>query len=279
MSVMSYTSIDGLEARLDHGILRFTLDRPAKRNALDDTMVGALIDHLDRANQDETVRAILLDSSSDDFCTGFDVISRNADTPSRGVDAPAQKPRVGSIQRRVPSQAHRLIPLMLSTQVPIICAVRGWAAGLGFHLALASDFCIAARDARFWEPFTERGFTPDSGGTWLLPRLVGMARAKELLLLGTELSGEDAASWGLVHRAVDADDTSSEAGLLARRLADGPTVALGLTKWLLHQGAGLDLERHLANEALALELSSRSSDFREGMTALREKREPGFEGR
>ncbi len=277
MSVMSYSSIDGLEARLEHGILRFTLDRPSKRNALDDAMVGALIDRLDRANQDEAVRAILLDSSSDDFCTGFDVISRNADVIAPSADA--KKPRVGSIQRRVPSQAHRLIPLMLSTQVPIVCAVRGWAAGLGFHLALASDFCIAARDARLWEPFTERGFTPDSGGTWLLPRLVGMARAKELLLLGTELSGEDAASWGLVHRAVDAGDTSAEAGALARRLADGPTVALGLTKWLLHQGAGLDLERHLANEALALELSSRSSDFREGMTALREKREPGFEGR
>jgi 2-(1,2-epoxy-1,2-dihydrophenyl)acetyl-CoA isomerase len=272
MSVMAYASIDGLEARLDHGILRFTLDRPAKRNALDDAMVGALIEHLDRANQDEAVRSILLDSSSDDFCTGFDVISRNSAVPEH-------KPRVGSIQRRLPSQAHRLIPLLLSIQVPVVSAVRGWAAGLGFHLALASDFCIAAHDARLWEPFTERGFTPDSGGTWLLPRLVGMARAKELLLLGTELSGTEAADWGLVHRAVDAAETSTNAAALARRLADGPTVALGLTKWLLHQGAGLDLERHLANEALALELSSRSSDFREGMTALREKREPGFEGR
>ncbi len=106
-----------------------------------------------------------------------------------------------------------------------------------------------------------------------------MARAKDLLLLGTELSGADAATWGLVHAAVDATAVSAEAEGLVARLAAGPTVALGLTKWLLHQGAGLDLERHLANEALALELSSRSRDFREGMTALREKREPGFEGR
>lgn len=269
---MPYEPIEGLGAALDDGLLRITLDRPTKRNALDDACVGALIQHLEDANQDEDVRAILLDSTGDDFCTGFDVIARNADAPDR-------KPRVGSVQRRLPSQAHRLVPLLLSTQVPIVAAVRGWAAGLGLHLALAADFCVVTRDARLWEPFTERGFTPDSGGTWLLPRLIGMARAKDLLLLGTELSGEDAAAWGLVHRAVDADDLTTEAEALARRLAAGPTVALGLTKWLLHQGAGLDLERHLANEALALELSSRSGDFREGMTALREKREPGFEGR
>jgi 2-(1,2-epoxy-1,2-dihydrophenyl)acetyl-CoA isomerase len=274
---MPYQPTSDLGAALDRGILRITLDRPEKRNALDDAAVEAFIGHLERANQDEGVRAILVDSTGDDFCSGFDVVARNAGTPADGsVD---RKPRVGSIQRRLPAQAHRLVPLLLSTQVPVVCAVRGWAAGLGLHLALAADFCIVARDARLWEPFTARGFTPDSGGTWLLPRLVGMARAKDLLLLGTELSGEDAAAWGLVHAAVDAEEVDAAAEMLVERLATGPTVALGLTKWLLHQGAGLDLERHLANEALALELSSRSLDFREGMTALREQREPGFEGR
>jgi 2-(1,2-epoxy-1,2-dihydrophenyl)acetyl-CoA isomerase len=268
---MTYEPTAGLGARLDDGLLLLTFDRPAKRNALDDTMVSAFIDHLDRANQDEAVRAILLDSIGDDFCSGFDVVSRNS--------SPDAKPRVGSIQRRLPAQAHRLVPLVLATQVPVVGAVRGWAAGLGLHLALAADFCVVARDARLWEPFSARGFTPDSGGTWLLPRLVGMARAKELLMLGSELTGADAAAWGLVHRAVEAGDTTAEATALARRLAAGPTIALGLTKWLLHQGAGLDLERHLTNEAFALELSSRSRDFREGMVALQEKREPDFEGR
>jgi 2-(1,2-epoxy-1,2-dihydrophenyl)acetyl-CoA isomerase len=263
--------------RHDDGLLRLTLERPAKKNALDDAMVAVLIDQLERANQDEAVRAILLDAAGDDFCAGFDVVARN--TPSRGDAAPDRGPRVGSIQRRLPAQAHRLIPLVLGTQVPVVCAVRGWAAGLGLHLALAADFCVAARDARLWEPFSARGFTPDSGGTWLLPRLVGMARAKELLMLGTELSGEDAAAWGLIHKSVEPAATDTEAEALARRLADGPTVALGLTKWLLHQGSGLELERHLTNEALALELSSRSHDFREGVAALREKRTPGFEGR
>ena len=168
---------------------------------------------------------------------------------------------------------------MLSTQVPIVCSTRGWVAGIGFHLAVAADFCVTARDARFWEPFTIRGFTPDSGGTWLIPRLIGVARAKELLLLGRELTGEEAAEWGLVHRAVDATDVDATSAALVEQLAAGPTVALGLTKWLVHQGTGLDLERHLASEALALEVSARSDDFKEGIAALREKRDPRFQGR
>ena len=269
---MAYESIDALDARLDGGVLRITLDRPEQRNALDDTMVSALIEYLEQANQDEDVRAIIVDGRGDDFCAGFDIVSRNAGETDR-------KPRVGSIQRRLPAQAHRLVPLVLSTQVPVVCAVRGWAAGLGLHLALAADFCIAASDARLWEPFATRGFTPDSGGTWLLPRLVGIARAKDLLMLGTELSGADAASWGLIHRSADAADVADEAERVTQQLAAGPTVALGLTKWLVHHGAGLDLERHLASEAFAMELCSRSVDFREGIAALRERRDPGFEGR
>ena len=191
-------------------MLHLTLDRPKKRNAIDDVIVAALLDLLEAANQDDSVRAVLLDGSGDDFCSGFDIVGRNA-----AIDG---RPRVGSIQRRLPSQAHRLVPLLLTTQVPVVCAVRGWAAGLGFHLALASDFCVAASDARFWEPFTTRGFTPDSGGTWLLPRLVAIARAKELLLLGRELSGDEAAAWGVIHRAVP----PSELDAVVHEVVDTP---------------------------------------------------------
>lgn len=263
--------VEGLLVSHEGGVLHLTLDRPKKRNAIDDVVVAALLEQLETANQDESVRAVLLAGAGDDFCSGFDIVGRNA-----AIDG---RPRVGSIQRRLPSQAHRLIPLLLTTQVPIVCAVRGWAAGLGFHLALASDICIAASDARFWEPFTTRGFTPDSGGTWLLPRLVGIARAKELLLLGRELSGDEAAAWGVIHRAVPPSELDAAVREVVDTLANGPTVSLGLTKWLVHQGAGLDLERHLASEAFAMELSSRSTDFREGITALREKRAPRFDGR
>lgn len=267
----AYAPSEGLGAELSSGVLRLTLDRPDKRNALNDEMTAAMIHHFAAAQEDEDVRVIVLTGAGEDFCSGFDLVSRNAPRDS--------KPRVGSIQRRLPAQAHALLPLVLSTQVPVVAVVRGWAAGIGLHLALAADFCVASRSARFWEPFAARGFTPDSGGTWLLPRLVGLARAKEMLMLGRELSGEEAADWGLILQAVGEADVDSTADELVARLAAAPTIALGLTKWLVQAGAGLSLEQHLANEAFALELSSRSEDFREGMAAMREKRDPGFTGR
>jgi 2-(1,2-epoxy-1,2-dihydrophenyl)acetyl-CoA isomerase len=138
---------------------------------------------------------------------------------------------------------------------------------------------VAAAEATFWEPFADRGFTPDSGATWLLPRLVGLPRARDLLLLGRQLTGAEAAEWGLVHRAVPAAELDAAVAELVDRLADGPTVALGLTKWLLAAGLTEPLEAHLQNEALGLELSSRSEDFREGLQAFQEKRPPRFKGR
>jgi 2-(1,2-epoxy-1,2-dihydrophenyl)acetyl-CoA isomerase len=179
----------------------------------------------------------------------------------------------------LPEQAHRLIPLVCSVQVPVVCKVRGWAAGIGFQLALAADFTVTTHDARFWQPFSERGFTPDSGATWLLPRRVGMARARELLLLGRALDGREAAAWGIAHQSVDDADLDGAVAQLVEPLANGPTVALGLTKWLLHQGEQRVLDEQLADEAFAMELSSRTSDFREGLSAFREKRRPKFTGR
>jgi len=260
----------------DDGVLTLTIDRPERRNALDDTMVATMITELEEAQNDESVRAILITSKGDDFCTGFDIVGRNESVG--GIEA-GGKPRTGSIQRRMPSQSNRLVPLILNTQVPVVCAVRGWAIGLGLHIAVAADFCIAASDARFWEPFTKRGFTPDSGGTWLLPRLVGITRAKEMLLLGRQISGTEAAEWGLIHRSVPATDVDAGVSALIDELSSGPTVALGLAKWLVHAGSGLGLEQHLPNEAFAMELSSRADDFKEGIAALRDKRDPEFRGR
>src|SRR5205085_555711 len=174
------------------------------------------------AGRDEAVRVILIAGSGDHFCAGFDIVGRN--------EPGGKKPRAGSIQRRLPSQAHRLIPLLLTVQTPVVCAARGWAAGIGLHLLLAADVALVADDARLWEPFSERGFTPDSGGTWLLPRRVGEVRARELLVLGRALTGTEAADWGLVHRAVATDSVAGEAEQLAQQLANGPTVTLGLTK-------------------------------------------------
>ena len=161
------------------------------------------------------MRAITLTGAGDHFCGGFDIVARNA---GRGRSAP----RAGSIQRRLPAQAHRLIPLLAAVQVPVVCGVRGWAAGIGLHLVLAADFAVVAEDARLWEPFSERGFTPDSGGTWLLPRRVGEARAREMLLLGRAIDGREAAGWGLAHAAVPAAGVDAEADGLAAPVRGRP---------------------------------------------------------
>ena len=276
MDESGYTSVDGLVVSLDGPLLRLRLDRPSKRNAVDDAMVSGLIEALDIANRDERVRCVLLSAEGDHFCGGADIVARNA-----GVDGVgrAARPRVGSIQRRLPSQAHRLIAKVLTVQIPVVTAVRGTAAGIGLHLAIASDFCIAAVDARLWEPFSTRGFTPDSAGTWLLPRLLGPVAARRMLFLGQSLTGRDAVAAGLVHEAVEAADVDTVAESLALELAAGPTVSLGLTKWLMLVGSTTTLDDHLQNEALAMELSSRSEDFREGLEAFTDRRPPEFTGR
>ena len=269
--VQEYRSVDGLEVRLDGAVLRCTLDRPRTRNSLDAEMMVALVRALENAGLDERVRVIVLDGAGGNFCGGADIVARNAPT--------GERPRVGSIQRRLPVQANRLMTMMLTVQTPIVARVDGWATGIGFHLALAADFCVAADTARFWEPFLQRGFTPDSGGTWLLPRLVGIAAARDLVLLGRELTGAEAADLRLVHRAVPEADLAAATDALVADLATKPTVALGLAKWLMFTGQSVPFEQHLANEAFAMELSSRSEDFREGFAAWREKRDPGFAGR
>lgn len=266
-----YQSVDGLRIERRDGVVRLEIDRPSKRNAVDDVIMHGMIAAIESAGRDEAVRAILLTGAGDHFCGGADIVARNA--PS------GQRPRVGSIQRRLPTTAHRLIPTLLEVQTPVVCRVQGWAAGIGFQLALAADVTIAADDATFWEPFGARGFTPDSGATWLLPRLVGMVKARQLLLLGRQLTGQEAADWGLVHDVVRAVNVDAEVELLADQLVEAPTVAVGLTKWLLHAGTAASLTDHLADEAFALELSSRSEDFREGLTAFQEKRPPDFKGR
>lgn len=269
----AYESAQGLDAAADGPVLRLTLNRPGRRNTLTDTSIAALIRALERAATDEDLRAVLLTGVGEDFCGGFDIVARNART-----DAQA-RPRTGSIQRRMPTQANRLIPLLLELQLPVVCAVRGWAVGIGAQLAAAADFTVAASDALFWYPFLRRGFTPDSGSTWLLPRIVGPARARELLLLDRKLSGAEAVAWGLAYQATEPDKVAVTANELADRLAAGPTVALGLTKALLAAAPGHTLHRHLADEAYAMELASRSPDFREGMRAFAERRNPEFGGR
>ena len=264
------TPPEGLQVVSAPPLLTLTLDRPQRRNSLTDDIVLALIDTLEAASADEEIRAALLNAEGDNFCSGFDLAGRAGGR---------SRPRPGSISRRMPYLVNRLIPVMLEVQVPIVCAVRGWAVGLGLSLALASDFAVVADDARLRAPFTSMGITPDSGSSWLLPRLAGVARAKQMLMLGEEVSGADAADWGLIHQSVPAVLVESEAAALAARLAASATVAVGLAKTLIHRSSGRSLEAHLGDEAFAMELSSRSGDFREWAASRQEDRPPGFTGR
>jgi 2-(1,2-epoxy-1,2-dihydrophenyl)acetyl-CoA isomerase len=264
-------STDGIVVRASDGVLTLELDRPAQKNALDMTAIGRLVRALEDAAIDDSLRVVVIRSTGADFCAGADWVATNA--------GHGERPRTGSIQRRTPLQAHRLIELLAEVQLPVVCAVNGWAAGIGCQIALAADFTVAAESSRFWEPFLERGFTPDSGATWLLPRLVGIARTNELLLLGRELSGLEAAEWGLVHRAVPDAELGAAVEELVARLASAPTVALGLTKRCIRRALDGSLGAAMEAESNALELSSRTSDFKEGLAAFRDRRPPRFEGR
>lgn len=252
-------------------MLRVILDRPASRNSLSHKMIDSLTRALTDAATDDSLRVVHIRGAGDDFCAGADWVATNSQGKAR--------PRTGDLVRRIPHTAHRVIELVSAIQLPVVCSVRGWAVGLGCNLALAADFTVAAGDAVFWEPFVRRGFSADSGSTWLLPRLVGLGRAKQMLLLGDKVHAADAAEWGLIHRCVDEADLDGATEELLARLAAGPTVAIGLTKQAIHDGQNATLSQAMTQELLNLELSCRTADFKEGLAAFRDRRTPDFHGR
>ena len=254
----------------DDALLRLTLQRPERRNALSPPMIATLVEELTAAASDDTLRAIHLRGSGADFCAGADWVATNAGD---------RRPRTGDLVRRIPHAAHRVIELLHTIALPVVCSVQGRAVGLGANLALVADFTIAAADAVFWEPFVERGFSPDSGSTWLLPRLVGLARARRMLLLGEKVDGAHAEEWGLIHQAVAPVELNSATEELLARLTAGPTVAIGLTKQALNFGQAATLPQAMNQELFNLELSCRTSDFKEGLAAFRDRRDPDFQGR
>lgn len=258
-------------ASRDGGVLRIVIDRAASRNSLTPYMIGQLIELLTDAATDDSLRVIHISGAGHDFCSGADWVATN--------NSRDERPRAGALVRRVPHAAHRVIELVHTIQLPVVCSVRGWAVGMGCNLALAADFTVAADDATFWEPFVDRGFSPDSGATWLLPRLIGLARARRMLLLGEKVRATDAADWGLIHQAVAPPELDDTVDALLARLAAGPTAAIGLAKQAINYATHATLSQSMTQELFNLELSCRTGDFKEGLDAFRQRRGPEFRGR
>jgi 2-(1,2-epoxy-1,2-dihydrophenyl)acetyl-CoA isomerase len=266
---------DQLAAREADGVLWLTLDRPEAANALTPDQRDRLVDLLADAGERVEVRAVVLTATGRHFCTGADLRNQRPG-PVRPADAPERV--AGDVSRLIQGGAQRLVTAVLDCDKPVIAAVNGTAAGVGAHLALACDLVVAAEGARFVEVFVRRGLVPDGGGCWLLPRLVGLQKAKELMLFGDDVPAEEALRLGLINRVVPRDELEKAAGEWAGRLAAGPTRALGLTKGLLNRSLGSDRATALREEALAQELNMTTHDANEGVDAFVERRDPVFRG-
>ncbi len=255
-----------LDYRDDYAVV--TLNRPERLNSFNAEMHETLSARLDDAAA-SSARALLLTGEGRGFCAGQDLQDRN-------VERGAGEPDLGDSLERY---YNPLIRRLRGLDIPVVCAVNGVAAGAGANIALACDIVLAARSASFIQAFCKIGLVPDSGGTWILPRLVGTARATGLALLGEKLSAERAEAWGLIWRCVDDDALSGEAHALARHLAAQPTSGLALIKRAFRGSLHNTLDQQLDLERDLQRAAGRTVDYREGVAAFVEKRKPVFKGR
>lgn len=254
---------------LENNVAWVTMNRPEQRNAVNAEMREELISAFTDARGNPDIRALVLTATGKGFCTGADLSGPRGQGPSGP----------GATREVMKSSSQRLIRALWELEKPVVAAVNGVAAGLGAHLAFACDFVIAAADARFIEVFVRRGIAVDAGGAFLLPRLIGLQKAKELVFFGDDLSAEDALRLGLVSKVVPGDQLEAAAREWAERLAKGPTFAIGLSKRLLNRSLESSFETALEEEAMAQALVAQSEDTREGMLAFMERRTPQFKGR
>jgi 2-(1,2-epoxy-1,2-dihydrophenyl)acetyl-CoA isomerase len=262
--------------RVEDGVAWITLNRPEAGNAIDTEMREQLVTWLDEASNDLAVRAVVITGAGEKgFCTGADL--RSAVTrPPRPEGAPDHA--VGEWARMIRVGWQRLISAVMDCEKPVIAAVNATAAGGGLALALACDLVLAAEDARFISVFVRRGIVPDAGAVYLLTRLIGPQRAKELCFFGDDVSAPDAERLGLVNRVVGPDQLPVLAAEWAGRLAAGPTPAIAMTKYLANRVLETDRATALWEESVAQELVLGSDDSREGLDAFAQRRTPAFKG-
>ena len=253
----------------ESGVRTIILHRPEVLNAFNADLLKELGAAVCAAGEDEAVRCVLLTGAGRAFCSGQDL----AEYAGRlDTDDPLE------LEPRLREQYNPIIERIRTMEKPVIAAVNGVAAGAGFSLALACDLRIAGESAGFIQAFIKIGLVPDCGSTFLLPRLVGMARAMELTCTGRKVGAAEALEMGLVNRVVPDEVLSQEAACWAQQLATGPTRAIGLTKRMLNAAWSADLAAQLELEAQLQTPATRTDDHREGIRAFREKRNPRFEG-
>ncbi len=262
---MAYETI---RFEVEDAVARLTLNRPERLNSFTAQMHGEVAAVLGEVEEDAVIRCLLLTGAGRGFCAGQDLADR-AVAPG---DAPVD---LGdSVERYYAPLVRRLATL----PKPVVCAVNGVAAGAGTNIALACDIVIAARSAKFIQSFANIGLIPDSGGTWVLPRLVGQARALGLAMTAEPLSAEKAEQWGLIWKCVDDEALEAESGALARKFAAGPTRGLAATKRAIRESGLQTLDQALDNERDLMRELGGSADYREGVAAFMAKRAPVFTG-
>lgn len=262
---------------LDGGIARVTINRPDAGNSLTPDQRNRLIELFSGFSEDLNVRVVVLTAAGNrHFCTGADL--RVSTVPSHPKPDDAPDGTVLDIGRNIKRGAQRLVASIIDCEKPVICAVQGTAAGIGAHIALACDMVVAADNAKFIEVFTRRGIAPDGGGAYLLPRLIGLNKAKELIFLADDLRADEAERIGLINKVVPADQLTAAVDDWATRLAVAPTKAISLAKMLLNRSLDGNRQSAFDDEAWAQDLASYSEDFHEGVNAFKERREVSFRG-
>ncbi len=245
------------------------LNRPDALNSFNQKMHEEVKHAFKIVREDENIRALLLTGAGRGFCAGQDLSDRTVSNDTEAVD----------LGESVEKNYNPLIRAIMGLDKPVVCAVNGVAAGAGASIALACDIVLAAKSASFIQSFSKIGLVPDSGGTFNLPRALGLPRAKALALLGSKISAEKAEKWGLIWEAVDDEKLQEEAIALMTHFASQPTTGLGKIKQLINQSFGNPLHQQLELEKAAMRLLGNTNDYKEGVAAFMEKRQPRFIGK